>query len=404
MASQNAGRGGGAAQALRFTRVLLRNWRNFRDAQVAVQRRAFVIGPNASGKSNLLDALRFLRDIARPDGGLASALAEPSRGGFKQVRCLFARAPSELVIEVDVGNDRQPALWTYRLVLQLRRIAGAGERVLVEAETVLHEGAVIVDARRADAQDDDWLVWTQTRLEQVQQNGQFRDLAEFFASIRYLHVVPQIVRDPRRLLPGGDDPFGGDLLLRMKGTPKKMREPRLRRISEALAVAVPNFGKLDLEDDAAGRPHLLAEFHNWRPHPTKHSEELFSDGTLRLIGFLWSITERGGPLLLEEPELSLHDQVVAQLPAMIARAQRLSGRQVIATTHSQMILDAPGVGLDEVLRVTPGKNGSTIAAVGSDPLVRDQVTKAGWPIGQAVLPLTAPPDINRLATANVVAD
>jgi hypothetical protein len=108
--------------------------------------------------------------------------------------------------------------------------------------------------------------------------------------------------------------------------------------------------------------------------------------------------------LLEEPELSLHDQVVAQLPAMIARAQRLSGRQVIASTHSQMILDAPGVGLDEVLQVTPGKNGSTIASAGADPVVREQVTKAGWPIGQAVLPLTAPPDINRLATANVVAD
>jgi predicted ATPase len=395
---------GGGSQALRFTRVLLRNWRNFRDAEVALQRRAFVIGPNASGKSNLLDALRFLRDIARPEGGLASALAEPSRGGFRQIRCLFARAPSELVIEVDVGNDRQPALWTYRVVLQQRRIAGAGERVLVEEEKVLHDGQALLDARRADARGDDWLVWTQTRLEQVQQNGPFRELAEFLASIRYLHVVPQIVRDPRRILPSGDDPFGGDLLLRIKGTAAKMREPRLRRISEALAVAVPNFGRLVLDNDAGGRPHLLAEFHNWRPHPTKHSEELFSDGTLRLIGFLWSITERGGPLLLEEPELSLHDQVVAQLPAMIARAQRLSGRQVIASTHSQMILDAPGVGLDEVLQVMPGKNGSTIASAGADPVVREQVTKAGWPLGQAVLPLTAPPDINRLATANVVAD
>ncbi|CAH0207919.1 AAA family ATPase [Roseomonas sp. CECT 9278] len=398
------GGNGTPRQGLRFTRILLRNWRNFRNAEVALQRRAFIVGPNASGKSNLLDALRFLRDIARPEGGLASALAEPSRGGFKQVRCLFARDPSALVIEVDVGTDDAPALWTYRLVLQSRRIAGAGEQVLVEEEKVLHEGVPLLDEVRGDGKTPDWLVWTQTRLEQVQQNGQFRDLVEFFASIRYLHVVPQIVRDPRRMLTAGDDPFGGDLLLRMKATPKKMREPRMRRLSEALAVAVPNFGRLDLQDDAAGRPHLVAEFHNWRPHPAKHSEELFSDGTLRLIGFLWSITERGGPLLLEEPELSLHDQVVAQLPAMIARAQRLSGRQVIASTHSQMMLDAPGVGLDEVLQVKPGRNGSTIAQVGDDPMVRDQVIEAGWPIGQAVLPLTAPIDIHRLATANVISD
>jgi recombinational DNA repair ATPase RecF len=53
---------GGGSQALRFTRVLLRNWRNFRDAEVALQRRAFVIGPNASGKSNLLDALPSRRE------------------------------------------------------------------------------------------------------------------------------------------------------------------------------------------------------------------------------------------------------------------------------------------------------------------------------------------------------
>ncbi|MER2563574.1 MAG: AAA family ATPase, partial [Myxococcaceae bacterium] len=36
----------------------LRNWRNFRDARVEFQPRTFIIGPNASGKSNLLDAIR----------------------------------------------------------------------------------------------------------------------------------------------------------------------------------------------------------------------------------------------------------------------------------------------------------------------------------------------------------
>jgi predicted ATPase len=391
-----------AANALRFTRIHLRNWRNFREAEVLLQRRAFIVGPNASGKSNILDALRFLRDVARPDGGLAAAFAQPTRGGFRQVRCLYARRPSELVIEVDVGTDDEPQLWTYRLVLQQRRIAGEGERILVEHEKVLHHGRPVVDAQRPDSPGD-WLVWTQTKLEQVQQNAEFRELVAFFTSIRYLHVVPQIVRDARRGLAAGEDPYGGDLLLRIKETPKKSREPRLRRISDALALAVPRFGRLELRDDA-GHPHLHAEFHHWRPHPTWHREENFSDGTLRLIGFLWSITEPGGPLLLEEPELSLHDQVVAQLPAMIAKAQKLSGRQVIATTHSEPMLNAPGIGLGEVLRIDVTENGSTIATVGDDPVVREQVSEAGWPIGQAVLPLTAPTDIHRLANANILSD
>lgn len=48
-----------------FTHVRLENWRNFVRIDVALQRRAFLVGPNASGKSNFLDAFRFLHDILR---------------------------------------------------------------------------------------------------------------------------------------------------------------------------------------------------------------------------------------------------------------------------------------------------------------------------------------------------
>lgn len=380
----------------------LENWRNFREAEVQLGKRAFLVGPNASGKSNFLDALRFLRDIARPEGGLASALAQPGRGSFKNVRCLFARRPSTLAIEVDVGDDANPAVWSYRLVLQ-QHGAVRGDPVTVERETVTHHGHGVLDERRPEPTPD-WLLWTQTKLEQVQQNQTFRELAEFFSSIRYLHVVPQIVRDARRSIVTTEDPFGGDLLRRMKETPKKTREPRLRRMGEALELAVPQFEKLELRDDVEGRPHLYAAFRHWRVHPTQQDETLLSDGTLRLLGFLWSITERGGPLLLEEPELSLHDAVVAQLPAMIARAQRLSGRQVIASTHSEALLNAPGIALDEVHRITVSKNGSAIETVADNPMIRDQAEKGEWPLGQAVLPLTQPEGIDRLGSLSVVAD
>lgn len=379
----------------------LENWRNFREAEVWLGKRAFLVGPNASGKSNFLDALRFLRDIARPEGGLASALAQPGRGSFKNVRCLFARRPSTLTIDADVGNDAEPAIWSYTLVLQQHGTV-RGDPVTVERETVKHRGDVVLDEERRDPTED-WLLWTQTKLEQVQQNQKFRELAEFFTSIRYLHVVPQIVRDARRSIVTTEDPFGGDLLRRMKETPKKTREPRLRRMREALQLAVPQFENLELRDDVEGRPHLYAAFRHWRVHPTQQDETLLSDGTLRLLGFLWSITERGGPLLLEEPELSLHDAVVAQLPAMIARAQRLSGRQVIASTHSEALLNAPGIALDEVHRITVSENGSAIETAAASRMIRDQVEKGGWTVGQAVLPLTQPEGIDRLGSLSVVA-
>ena len=98
-------------KARRITRLKIRNWRNFREAEVELAGRAFLIGPNASGKSNLLDAIRFLRDIAKPiGGGLASAIAD--RGGLSALRSLYARGHrTEVVIEVDIGDDDTPAEW-----------------------------------------------------------------------------------------------------------------------------------------------------------------------------------------------------------------------------------------------------------------------------------------------------
>ena len=81
-----------------ISRVILRNWRNFRSLDVALRDRAFIVGPNASGKSNLIDALRFLRDIARPGGGLQRAITQ--RGGLSKIRCLAARREPNVEIEV----------------------------------------------------------------------------------------------------------------------------------------------------------------------------------------------------------------------------------------------------------------------------------------------------------------
>jgi hypothetical protein len=392
-------------QALGFTRVRLENWRNFRAIEVSLSDRAFLVGPNASGKSNFLDALRFLRDIARPDGGLASALGQPGlpgRGGFTGVRCLVARKPSAVVFDVDVGTAAEPKLWSYRLVLKRQRRV-RGQPVTVEEEIVHRAGTRVGEYLRPEKVED-WLRYTQTRLEQVEANRAFRELAEFFASIRYLHVVPQIVRDWRRGSVQGEDPFGGDLLRRMKETPKKRRDPRLRHIADALRIAVPQFEILGLDDDSEGRPHLFATFRHWRVRPSEHSEEMFSDGTLRLIGFLWSITESGGPLLLEEPELSLHDAVVAKLPAMMRQAQKLSGRQVIATTHAESLLNAPGVGPAEVHRLIPGDNGSDIETAARNPIVMERVRDHGWSLGEAVVPLTQPERVSELGSARVASD
>ena len=45
--------------------IRLKNWRNFQSLDLPLRDVTYVLGPNASGKSNLLDALRFLRDVGK---------------------------------------------------------------------------------------------------------------------------------------------------------------------------------------------------------------------------------------------------------------------------------------------------------------------------------------------------
>lgn len=377
---------------MRFTRLKLTNWRNFKNAEVHLAARAFFVGPNASGKSNLLDAFRFLCDLA-PDGGLAAAVQR--RHGVPSLRCLHATRNSDVGIEVDVGDDDCPNLWTYEMRFNVRK----GEQPFVRRERVAKRGRTLID--RPTGQDgDDAALLSQTHLQQIQLNKEFRELSNFFASSRYLHLVPQIIRN--RSLPAVDgDPYGSDFLLRIKQTSKRTREALLRRLNDGLKIAVPQFDGLVYEDDDEGRPHLYAKYHHWRTHPVGQSESYFSDGTLRLLGLLWAAGEKeSGPLLLEEPELSLHDAIVEQLVPMLSRMQRRSGRQLLVTTHSEILLNVPGLGLDEVHRLEPTKDGTRISAAADDQDVRALV-EAGYEVGSAVMPKVRPSDIDQLSLFDV---
>jgi predicted ATPase len=148
--------------------------------------------------------------------------------------------------------------------------------------------------------------------------------------------------------------------------------------------------------NAKGTPHLKAKFVHWRPQGAWQDETDFSDGTLRLIGLLWAMLEGEGPLLLEEPELSLHPDVVRQVPLMFARLQQTSGRQVFVSTHSPDLLSDPGIGLDEVFLLEPGAEGTAVRAAAEYEDI-EALLQGGMPLGEAIRPYTAPPDALQLS-------
>ncbi|HSK81286.1 MAG TPA: AAA family ATPase [Thermoanaerobaculia bacterium] len=370
-------------RALRFTRIQLKNWRNFRTASVDLQGRVFLVGPNASGKSNFLDAFRFLRDIARE--GLQHAVSQ--RGGVSRVRSLDAPPDSEVSISVAIGTEDQPETWEYEI-----RFGEHQRRAVLATEKVRQAGTGLLSRPDSyDRQDSERL--TQTALEQVSMNKDFREIADFFSTVFYLHVVPQLVREPERSAGRHADPFGGDFLEQIADVPEDLLEQRLAWVSEAVRAAIPQLVELDVGRDVRGMPHLMGRS---RPGGPWQTEAQLSDGTLRLIGLLWAhLVEPSGPLILEEPELGLHPEVVRHLPQVFARMQSRSGQQILLSTHSPDLLRDEGIGLNEVLLLLPGKDGSEVRTAGS---FREIVTllEGGIPLDEAVLPLTRPEGVETL--------
>ena len=255
---------------------------------------------------------------------------------------------------------------------------------------------MVLDRPDADDKKDE-LRLTQTHLEQISANSSFREVARFLESIRYLHLVPQLLRHPEAYQGPGvsDDPYGRNFLELVAKTPDNTRKSRLRRIETALREAVPQLTKLTDTKDEAGVPHLEVLYSHWRPNAGRQREDQFSDGTLRLIALFWSLLDGDSPLLLEEPELSLHSGIVKKLPALFSRLQRKRSRQLFVSTHSWDLLSEKGIGGEEVLMLTPGQEGTEVRLSSTVAEVRE-LLDAGLSIADAALPRTSPANLEQL--------
>jgi predicted ATPase len=373
-----------------ISRLILRNWRNFRSVDVPLTDRVFVVGPNASGKSNLLDAVRFLRDVAKSGGGLQSAIEK--RHGLSKIRCLAARKDPAVEIEVELSEDGETPAWRYALgVIQRQR------QPIIQYERVWRGAEKVLD--RPDRYDqDDEMRRTQTHLEQISANASFREIARLFESVRYLHLVPQALKHPEAFQPGqlAEDYFGRSFLEVVAKTPEKTRRSRLRKIEALLREAVPQLRDLTDARDEAGVPHLEAVYEHWRPNAGRQREDQFSDGTLRLIGLFWALLDGDAPLLLEEPELSLHTAIVSLLPRLIYRLQRQRKRQIFMSTHSVDLLSDKGIGGEEVLMLTPDPEGTRVQVASEIAEVR-ALLEEDLSIADIAIPRTRPKTLKQMS-------
>jgi predicted ATPase len=378
--------------------IKLHNWKNFQNCEVNLGERSFIIGANAAGKSNFIDALRFLRDISKQSGGLQSAVEE--RGGITKIRCLAARKQTNISITVEIGEpDSDTNLWRYHLDFAH---TGGGIRIISEQVFSYEQNRFVLDRDpKSTAEDEETLKYT--HLEQVNANREFRDLQAFFQNIEYLNVVPQLVRESASISHSfkREDYYGRNFLEKLSRMNERTRNSYFTKINRLLKIAVPQLEELKFIKDEMGVPHLEARYMHWRAKGSKQQEAQFSDGTLRLIGFLFALIDSNGIILLEEPEINLHSGIITQLPEFISKIQRSkkSSNQVLITTHSYDILSNLGISTDEVILLENTPEG-TSARIVSDLVEIKAVVEAGLTIADAVIPYTKPKNVEQLSQLN----
>src|SRR5947209_18123993 len=117
------------------------------------------------------------------------------------------------------------------------------------------------------------------------------------------------------------------------------------------------------------------------------------------MGLLWALLDGNGPLILEEPELSLHSEVASHVPEMMAsiqKSQKRQARQILVSTHSSDLLQDPGIAPDEILLLRPAVDGTKVEVSGAITEVK-QLLDAGLPLVEAMLPHTRPPNAQQLS-------
>jgi predicted ATPase len=348
---------------LRRTRI--RNFKSIAKCDVRLAPLTLLVGRNGSGKSNFLDALRFVADSLK--NPLEYALK--MRGGIDAVRRISPGHPRNFAIQLEVClRDGQLATYGFEVSAKAKggfevrhehaEVAGSGKTgYTVESGRLIHSSETNMPPVLAD------------RLYLPNAAGLpiFRPLYDSLASMGFYNLNPEAMKELRI-------PDAGELLHRdgsnIASVIARLRSDKpeiMQRVAQFLSTIVP--GVVGAERVSLG-PRETLQFKQTTkgsPHPWKLYATNMSDGTLRAFGALVAVTQladRTSSVSLvgiEEPENALHPAAAAAL--MDALREASVHTQIIVTTHSADLLDLVEPARETVLVVMSEAGKTSIAPI-----------------------------------------
>lgn len=330
-----------------LTSLHVQNFKCLRDVKVEFGPLTVLIGPNDSGKSSILDALRLLgRTAVEPVGEVFKGADE-----WRQLVWKGSTPPGALMLSFGARGVEE---WVYRLVLAASTVA---EQVSLVSGTQPQDSprrVVPLESLRYTELSEclsNALTNTGWRHDGLLEGfvSQCADVVLRMGSAPRFRLSPDWLRSPAVPAPEAVLSDTGDNLVavldRLITGPDRSA---IARLEQALHDAVPTLRGIALRtvDGKTGAKSLefVLDTGATKGPPVTIPCAHASDGAMLLTAFLaLAFSDEPGLLLIEEPENGLHP---SRLQSVVEMLRKISTgevgnqpRQVILTTHSPLLLN-----------------------------------------------------------------
>lgn len=348
-------------------RVKIRNYKSIAACDVELGPLTFLVGANGSGKSNFLDALRFVADSLRTS--LDHALRD--RGGLNEVRRRSSGHPRHFGIRLDFSlPSGARGHYAFNIGALKNAFTVQDEECFVASPQTGRDFYQVANGkvRKSSLAVPPAAVHDRLYLVNLSGTPAFRPIYDALSRMGFYNLNPDVIRDLQPPDPGEILARDGTNLPSVLASLASVNEPRKTRIEEYLAQVVPGVSGVDSKPIG---PRETLEFRQQvagAEHPWRFLAANMSDGTLRALGVLVALFQTGTdasttPLLvgIEEPETALHPAAAEVLIDSLRDASEL--RQILVTSHSPDLLDSPSIFDGDILAFLAEEGESKIGSL-----------------------------------------
>lgn len=345
-----------------ITELRLRNWKSFFDATLFIDPITVIIGTNASGKSNIFDALKLLSALASPIDIMD--IAKNVRGGAEGI-IRRGEQMCNLTITMEGDKSSEQLIYEVALAFDEQRNIYIKDESLILATT--KKNLVMFERKELDEMNKS-LVSVALYTEGKPRYQNFSAKTSVLSQIEYVNCV-------RRIKDSTLTVVNNLRKIRLSNPiPERMRDfaPLSKTIAEDASDLAGYLANLDEELKSVTYEAILKYLkplpdrdiksiradkipmtdkamlfctEEWTTGQTQEQSALgMSDGTLRFAGIIAMLitAEDKALILLEELDKGVHPSRAKDLVKMLKEIGKQKKLDIICTTHNATFVDELG--------------------------------------------------------------